>query len=552
MDGSANEGNSRFNLDSATAKEHLVKLRRKTRLVLEQLEDRLTPASFNLFYSGGNLTIMQSAALSGATDTLNITDNVTANMIVLTDAGAGGTTTDVPVAGVTNVTLNLLPNAVAATTRTISYDLGAAGRAGNLTLNLSSGPQSLDINDNGGTGPVGGNLTVNAGPGSDTITAAASGTLSVGQSFNITLGSGTQTVTLGNTAIGNNLNFNTTTAVDAISLGGGPGQAFTVAGNVNIFTGTGNNTLTMGFVGIGTATVSGNLYATGISFFSLGSGSAIVGNATFNAGVKPLSYTFNTGSSVGGSVSISNQGGIPLASSSLSFAGTIGNNLAVSLGNTAGDSVSLTGAVGGNMNVTGGSSGKTVSLSSTASVGKSFTALLGNGIAGANIVSITGGAQVGQNIYASLGNTTNAGGNLLDLSGALVGGSVTVQGGSGADTYKSSSSADTVNGPTFIGGSVYMNLGAGPNSATVSGTVGGPSISYLSGPGNDTVLIDAASFASIYINLFVASPGTTKSVTLGVRPRSAFIDFGFGSGTKTLTLTGTATPVTYPLTVLNK
>jgi hypothetical protein len=36
-----------------------------------------------------------------------------------------------------------------------------------------------------------------------------------------------------------------------------------------------------------------------------------------------------------------------------------------------------------------------------------------------------------------------------------------------------------------------------------------------------------------------------------VRPRSAFINFGVGSGTKTLTLTGSATPVTYPMTVLN-
>jgi hypothetical protein len=335
-------------------------------------------------------------------------------------------------------------------------------------------------------------------------------------------------------------------------LGAGPGQTFTAAENVDIDTGTGNNTLTMGFVGIGTAAVSGNLDASGMTFFSLGAGSSVAGRVSLDAETKPMTYTFNTGSSVGGSVSIRNEGNTPLASSTLLFNGTIDDDLHVTLGNTAGDTISVSGSVGGNMNVNGGNHGKTITLSSTASVGDDFSARLGNGVTGANIVSITAGAQVGGNVYVKLGNTTNAGGNLLDLSGAKIGGSVTAQGGSGADTYLSSSAADTANGATFIGESVHIDFGAGPNNATISGTVGGHSIDYEGGVGNDTVKIDATSYANIRIDLETAPGGSTKIVTLGIRPKSAFIDFGVGGGTKTLTLTGTATPVTYPLKVLHR
>jgi hypothetical protein len=534
----------------AIAKEPFVKLRRKTRLLLERLEDRLTPASFNLVYSGNSLTITQNAPLSGASDTLNVTDNVTAGMIVLTDAGAGGTVTDVPVAGVDNVTLNLLANSAAPTVRTVTYDLGASGRSGNLTVNLNNGATTFDVNDNGGTGSVTGNLRVASGAGNDTFTLASTGSLSVGDNVYLAPGAGTQTISLGNTDIGNSLYVTSMTGTDTIGLGSGAGQTFSSGGNVFIFTGPGNNTLTLGAPANGTATVGGSLTASGIATFTLNANSSITGNATLAAGIKSITYTFNAGSFVGGNVTTSYSGGTPLASSTLMFAGTIGNNLGVTLGNTGGDSVAVSGSVGGNMTVFAGSNGKTIALSPTASVGDNFTAILGNGLAGQNLVSITGGASVGRNAYVSLGNTTSAGGNLLDLSGAQVGANLTAIGGSGADTLKTTASGAT--GATAIGGSVYVNLGLGPNTATISGTVGGPSITYLSGPGNDTVTINANSFAAMYIDLGAAPPGSTKTVNLGVRPRSAFINFGVGTGTKTLNLSGTATPVNYPLTVLNK
>ena len=81
--------------------------------------------------------------------------------------------------------------------------------------------------------------------------------------------------------------------------------------------------------------------------------------------------------------------------------------------------------------------------------------------------------------------------------------------------------------------------------------VGGGSFTYRGGTGNDTVIFGAVSNVSVNIVFAAAPPGTAKTVTLGVRPRSAFIDFGFGTGAKTLNLVGTATPVTYPLTVRN-
>jgi len=555
-----------------------VKLRRKTRLVLERLEDRLTPASFNLFYSGGSLTITQTGPLTGQTaavppatpgpnNTLNIIDNsnnavtdaVPANTIQLTDAGpgGGGTTTNVNTSGVTNVTLNLLSSsAVPPTPETVTYDLvGSAGRPGNLTINLNSGALSFDMNDVTGTGPVQGNLNISAGAGNDSITLASMGVLSVNKSVAIQLGAGTKSIDLGSTTIGDNLSLTSTTAVDTISLGADTGSSFSVAGNVYVSTGVGANTLSVGGP-VSTATVTGNLTASGLNFFALAPTAMIGGNVNLNAGIKGITYSFEGGagamSIVGGSVYISNSGSLPLATSSVTFNGSIGNNLFVTLGNTAGDTYSQGGSVGGNVIINAGSFGKTISLSPTASVGGNFTANLGNGVTGVNIVSITAGAQVGGNLSVRLGNTTSAAGNLLDLSGAIIGGSVTVFGGSGADTYLSTNSSSP-DGETLIGGSVYLNLGAGPNNATISGSVGGPSITYMGGAGNDTVLIDAASYAAIYIDLGVSLTGSTKSVTLGIRPRSFFLNFGVGSGTKTLTYEAgsSATPINYPSTILN-
>jgi hypothetical protein len=529
-----------------------VKPRRKTRLVLERLEDRLTPASFNLVYSGSSLTITQTTALAGATDTLNVTDNITPNMIVLTDAGAGGNTTNVDATDIKNVTLKLLPNTVAGTARTVTYDLGPTGRAGDLKLKLNSGDQTLDINDHGGTGAIQDDLKIRAGDGNDAIKAAVTGSLAIKDSTSISLGAGTSSITLGNTTIGDDLTINAKKATTTIAFGSGVGQTFSVAGNVDVDTGSGDNTLTMGLAGLGKATVSGKLDASGLTAFTLAPGSSVGKTVSLNAGAKPMTYTFSAGSSVGDNVSIRNKGNTPLASSVLVFNGTIGNNLRIRLGNTAGDTISMSGSVGGNMTVKAGKNGKIISLSPTASVGGDFEASLGNALAGQNLVSITGGAKVGGEVEVKLGNTTNPGGNLLDLSGAKIGGDVEVCGGSGGDTYKSSSAADKVNGATSIGGSVDIDFGNGSNSATVSGTVGGNSIRYDGGNGNDTVTIDASSFARIRVVFAAAPAGTTKTVTLGVLPKSAYIDFGKGSGTKTLNLTGTATPVTYPLTVKNR
>ena len=523
-----------------------MKPQRKIRLVLERLEDRLTPASFNVVHSGTLLTITQTAALAGSTDTLNVTDNITPNMIVLTDAGTGGNTTNVDTTGVSNVTLKLLPNTVTGTTRTVTYDLGPTGRAGTLRFLLSSGDQTLDINDHGGTGNVFHDLKINADTGNDTITAAATGSLAVAKSVYIGLGSGTKNVVLGNVRIGHELTISAKTATTAISLGAGTKQAFGVAGDVEIRDGTGNNTLTLGLPGVGTATVGRNLDASGVTGFTLNPGSVVGRNVYLNAGNNSMTYTFAAGSTVYGDVVIYNKGEAPLlASSSLQFNGAIGDDLYIKLGNSAGDTVTVGGLVGGDMSVKAGSNGKTITLTPTAGVGGDFKAELGNGVAGVNIVSITGGARIAGDVKVKLGNTGNAGGNIADLSGALIGGSVEV--GSGADgaTYLSTKK-------TFIGGSVDIDFGTGNNSATVSGTVGGHTISYSGGSGNDTVLIDATSFAKIYVTFEAAPTGTTKNVTLGVLPKSAYIDFGPGSGTKTLNLTGTATPVTYPLTVKNK
>jgi len=146
----------------------------------------------------------------------------------------------------------------------------AAGSTIGASANIATGGGDDSVNLDGA---VGGDLTVNAGDGTDTITSAAvTGTVagnmsvtagsgndsvtldgSVSGNLNITLGNGDDTVTIGN-APGGVLHWTSGNGNDSVTLGDGTTMAGEVW-NVHMQFGTGNDTLAL--AGPATQTLTG-------------------------------------------------------------------------------------------------------------------------------------------------------------------------------------------------------------------------------------------------------------------------------------------------------
>jgi len=72
------------------------------RPVLETLEDRLTPSSYNITGSGTTLTVTQTQSVSAGTTALTITDDPATGTITLADTGGTDTVTSRPRASPTS------------------------------------------------------------------------------------------------------------------------------------------------------------------------------------------------------------------------------------------------------------------------------------------------------------------------------------------------------------------------------------------------------------------------------------------------------------------
>ncbi len=283
------------------------------------LEDRWAPASFNWSLVGSTATITQ---VTPSATTIEIDDDGTSISIT-----SDGSTTTIPVAQ-PNVTYNFL----GAETVTIDYD--AMGiRAGNVTLNTGVTGRMIDVDGTAPGNGVGGNLTIKAGSGSDSVTVDF---FSIGGSLNVDAGLGIDQVSVGVSAfstIGSNVTI-TSAELLIFGIGGGAGSTF-AGGNV----------------------LFNNMSALGATTVTVGNGTFIGGNWTYLGGSGAdsieLSSILADSSFVGGQAYLNLGNQLPTDTSVVNIVGGIGTNLTV-IGGTLG-SESITTAmdsfVGGNINL---------------------------------------------------------------------------------------------------------------------------------------------------------------------------------------------------------
>lgn len=167
-------------------------------------------------------------------------------------------------------------------------------------------------------------------------------------------------------------------------------------------------------------------------------------------------------------------------------------------------------------------------------VGGNFTYVGGNGRDVVNLndtLTIIGGS-----VNISLGNNINTGDQTVNMSGALIGGNVTVRGGTIDTNDVITSSATTV-----IGGNFYANTGTlGNDSVTLLGTIGGRSVTVITGLGDDGVVYGmTGNNVRVFASLSLGDDSFTLNA--GSDLGYLYVDFGFGSDVYT-TLFGAPYP----------
>jgi hypothetical protein len=409
-----------------------MKPRSRTRLNLEQLEDRWCPSLYFNFDSGGNLNIGDGALQGAPTGgVLNIVQHAGT-----VDVGTGGSSTNlgvgIPVTGKINIRLN---------------NVGA-------TVNLFL----YDATSNNATA---GSVCISAGNGNDTVNVLGNNT-ATGQSvingdFVTNLGNGKDTVSLDNTVVGkNNLE---------------------VRGNVHVTMGNSQfDELDVGNF-IGGVQVDGSVYGTNLDTFQLLDVPmpSSVGNNVFlssSKGTTSASNNYNffgsigSTSSVGGSVTISTGGAaVGAFGTTVLLQGTIGGNVYANMGN-GNNNFSLdptTGLIGGNLSVVGGNGIDVVTIAGT--LDGSLTASLG---AGSNKLLIPAGSTI-------LGNFVNytggAGANDVEFAGSAVGAVFNLNLGIGPTNNFTLS-------PTGVAKSIFINFGPGPHASHTLSLTFGPGINF--------------------------------------------------------------------------
>jgi hypothetical protein len=312
---------------------------------------------------------------------------------------------------------------------------------GNMTVRLGDGQNEVCLNG----GLVRGNLLVTGGAGPDLVHVTAAGDLTIGGSAAIQLGDGT------NTVVGEGL-------AHQIHVGG----SFAYAG------GKGNDTFDLD--GAGTALTAG-------------------ANVRVSLGT-PTGFDVNTAAfealTAGGNVSFA--GGLGQDSVTVSGALSVGGGVAVSLGDGTNrfDSNLLgegTNSIGRGFSYVGGPGTDTVLLD-VASVGRNVAVALGDG---ANQTLTVGGkGPTGVAVYGNLKVTGGSGVDSVGLGRLYVGGSLTVATGAGADAVQMDD--------TDVAGATLLDLGAGNDLfalETQAGLAGvssfGGSLKVLAGAGDDAV-----------------------------------------------------------------
>jgi hypothetical protein len=356
----------------------------------------------------------------------------------------------------------------------VTVALGANAFGGNVRVNLGAGKNTFDVTGSGGT--LAGGLTVNGGPGDDTvgINASGAGALRIGGSVNVTDTAGKNTFTFGNGA------GVTTVGGDLSAVGFGTvqidqGQNDVVGGSVTVSVGKSVGPLVMqqgavggfevltighGFNIVGSP-LSDTVFLRGLALF--GSLNANLGAANEKGGPGNKFAISSSAASVTAGGDFIYKGGAGTDSLDLR-GGVIHGNAKLDLGNGVG-TVQLssfggqTTVIGGNLTVKASGKGNIDITNNTAQIGGNVLYNLGNG---KNTVSFDSGGSVGGAITYRGGN----GGNSLLLAGAQAY-QVTARFGSGNDNVTLNNAALVLTG--------NLNGGGGSNTLTVtSGTLGDP------------------------------------------------------------------------------
>ncbi len=453
---------------------------RRRLLILEQLEDRMVPAS--IYYDGSNLTISNPVSTP-----LQVTQNPSGTFTV-TDGSSNNGTYRVSGSITINPSSHLIQVAV-----TLNNSSGSGTLPGSLTINGGNGNDTFAVNGTVGTEFIGGNLAINDGNGNQLTNIGTSAGLRVGGTTNL---------------YGNYGN-------DTLNLGGGVG-ADTFSGNLNIHA---------------TQTIPiGNLNQAG--FYTI-KGGLTIDNVLKSGAAKIMSLglgSFPTGVTVPGTLRLANTNSdtVSLGSDTV---GALSINFGLNSSVTLTTSTTGTSVKGNAAIALGGTS--TISIDGNAVINANSTA--GNGLTltmGAGINSydlnnpftVNGNVSISEPVSDTNGQMILLGATINPTSLTSTDGNLSVSLGSGNNTF------------TFSGSNVFgitYNSGIGDDSVTIASTLtnatrnmtfnfGGP---RGTGSGSDTVDLGAVTMGrgNITVNfnapanpneVFIAPSGGSYSVTL--------------------------------------
>ncbi|HEX8913633.1 MAG TPA: hypothetical protein VF796_14840, partial [Humisphaera sp.] len=403
--------------------------------------------------AGGKLTVVNT----GPTTVTSVTGGGNGAIAV---KATSSPTTILPAAG-DDVVLGTLAPATGGT---------LAGIAGAVAVN---GPGNLTIDGSGDSAA----RAVTVGSAATTIAGSLPVAYSGLAALSVLLGAGANAVTVAGTPAGAATTINTAGGNDTVVVAatGGP---------TTVNTGSGTNATTVGPV---LSAINGQL--------------TVAGNGT-----DALTLN-NTGAAVSGVGTLSAAGLTGFGSGGVAYSGL--KTLALNLG-LAGDALTVAGtAVAATTTITGGAGADAINVQATG---------------GTTIVNGSGGIDV-----VNVGSTSPA------LNGTLGGiaGPLTVAGGT--ETYlrlddggRTTASTSTLTATAISGLSpaainfsklrgLTLQLGAGPNAATVRGTGVGTMTSVQGGAGNDTITFAAASGALPPAHagtLVVSGNGGTDALTI--------------------------------------
>jgi hypothetical protein len=455
----------------------------RTRLNLQALEDRATPATFTYAPFSQTLTVT-----AGEGDRILVASipNKPTGYLQVSETQAAATVFNSDTTNQSIRTLVVRFGNVQSGGLTLAAD---ARIGGGLIVSGAQTSQTLDL-----LGSVGGNLTYTAAPTAAFDDLDVEASAHVGGNMNVQLGLGENTLRLKGGLVRGNLTVLGKAGTDRVEVT--ESADLVVGGAASFNLGDGPNTL-LGHGLAHTLRVGTNFtYTGGAGNDSLdldGAGTALQagGNVRVVLG-NPRAFDVNEAEfeALTAGRHVSFVGGMGADTVTLSGALNIGGNVSANLGQGTNrfDSNLLgegTNSIGGTFTYAGGAGGDVVLLD-VASIGRNVNVALGES-GGAN-QSLTVGAKgpAGVAVYGNVRVTSGSGADAIGLARLYVGGSLNVLSGSGTDMVL----MDDIN----VAGATLLDLGLGDDQLLVEtqGGLGssssfGGKVTVKSGDGTDVV-----------------------------------------------------------------